>query len=88
MTIPTQSTLPKFIPRSNPTLRDVPVDRDKVLRLIRSLDTGKAHGCDDISIAMIKICGDSIVDPLCMNFERCLETGIYLCGKSKHNAST
>ena len=81
----TQSTLLTFIPRCNPTLQGVPVDREKVLRLIRSLDTGKAHGCDDISIAMIKICDDSIVDPLCLIFERCLETGIYPSGWKKAN---
>ena len=75
--IPTQSTLPIFIPRCNPTLQDVPVDREKVLRLIRSLDQGEAHGCDDISIAMIKICDDSIVDPLRLIFERCHKTRIY-----------
>ena len=48
-----------------------------MLRIIRSLDTKKAHGCDGISVAMIKICDNSIVDPLCCIFERCLETGIY-----------
>ena len=83
--IPTQSTLPTFMPRCNPTLQGVPVDREKVLRLMRSLDTGKAHGCDDISIAMIKICDDSIVDPLCLIFEKCLETGIYPSAWKKAN---
>ena len=48
-----------------------------MLRIIRSLDTKKAHGCDGISVSMIKICDNSIVDPLCCIFERCLETGIY-----------
>ena len=83
--IPTQSTLPTFIPRCNPTLQGMTVDREKVLRLIRSLDSGKAHGCDDISIAIIKICDDSIVDPLCLIFERFLETGIYPSAWKKAN---
>ncbi len=48
-----------------------------MLRLIRSLDTQKAHGCDDISIAMIKICDASILDPLGYIFEKSLETRIY-----------
>ena len=47
------------------------------MKLIRSLDSKKAHGCDDISIAMIKICDFSIVEPLYLFFEKCLETGIY-----------
>ena len=37
----------------------------------------KAHGCDNISIAMSKICDFTIVEPLCMIFEKCLETGHY-----------
>ena len=32
---------------------------------------------DEISIAMIKICDLSIVGPLCILFEDCLETGMY-----------
>ena len=75
--IPTQSTFHTFIPRCNPTLQGVPMGREKVLRLIRSLDTGKAHRCDEISNSMIKICYDSIVDRLCLVFEKSLETGIY-----------
>ena len=73
----TGSTLPTFQPRCRVLLEKVDIDRGKVLKLIRSLDSKKAHGCDDISIAMIKICDASIVEPLCLIFEKCLETGIY-----------
>ena len=41
------------------------------------LDTKKANGCDNISAFMIKASGSSIVEPLCLIFEKCLETGIY-----------
>ena len=54
--INTSSTLPSFTPRCNPLLYDFDIDRNKVLRLIRSLDSKKAHGCDDISVSMIKMC--------------------------------
>ena len=64
----TQNTLPTLIPRCNPALQGVPVGREKVLRFIRSLDTGKAYGCEDSSIVMIKICEESIVDPSCLIF--------------------
>ena len=53
------------------------IDKEKVLRIIRALDSTKAHGCDDISISMIKMCDTSIVEPLCLIFENCLETGVY-----------
>ena len=58
-------------------LENVEIDRQKVVKLIRALDPSKAHGCDNISIAMIKICDSIIVEPLCMIFEKCLVTGQY-----------
>ena len=75
--ITTESTLPSFLPRSAPRLQNLLIDREKVLRIIRALDSKKAHGCDDISISMIKMCDTSIVEPLCLIFEKCLETGVY-----------
>ena len=59
------------------SLQNTEIDREKVLRLIRSLDTNKARGCDDISSSMIKMCDESIVEPLCLIFEECLESGAY-----------
>ena len=76
-TIVNSSTLPNYQPTCNALLQSLDIDREKVTKLIRALDTAKAHGCDDISISMIKICDTSIVEPLCLIFEKCLETGIY-----------
>ena len=73
----TSSTLPSFTPRSGALLQGFIINREKVLKFIRSLDSKKVHGCDEISIAMIKICDFSLVEPLCLIFEDCLETGIY-----------
>ena len=73
----TGSTLPVFLPRCNKILQDIAVDRNKVLKLICNLNTNKAHGCDDSSASMIKICDSSIVEPLCLIFEKCLDTGKY-----------
>ena len=75
--IATGSTLPAFRPRCPALLQGVHVDREKTLNIIRCLDTKKAHGCDDISISMIKICDSAIAEPLCLIFEKCLETGVY-----------
>ena len=43
------------------------------MKAIRNLNLNKAHGCDDISIRMLKICDDSIVLPLRHIFTKCLE---------------
>ena len=42
---------------------------DEILKLIRSLNVHKAHGHDDISIRMIKICDKSLVKPLIILFQ-------------------
>ena len=73
----TSSTFSSFTPRSRTCLEGFAINREKVLRLIRSLDSKKAHGCDEISMAMIKICDLSILEPLCLIFEDCLEKGMY-----------
>ena len=41
--------------------------------------------CDAISVSMIKICDSSIVDPLCMIFEKYLCTGLYSSSRKKAN---
>ena len=58
-------------------LRYVAIDREKILNIIRALDSNKAHGCDEVSIAIITICDSSIVEPLCMIYEECLQKEIY-----------
>ena len=73
----TRSTLPTFLPRGNSFLGSVNIDAGKVLKMIRSLDPKKAHGCDEISVSMIKMCDNSVVTPLCTIFKTSIETGVY-----------
>ena len=46
------------------TVSDINIDTDTIIKLIRSLDPNKAHGCDGISIRMLKLCATSISKPL------------------------
>ena len=41
---------------------------NEILKLIRSLNVHKAHGYDDISIRMIRICDKSLIKPLLLFF--------------------
>ena len=84
-TIQNTSSLPTFLPRIDSQLKDIAVNKNHVLKLIRTLDTKKAHGCDEISVSMIKICDSSTVDPLCMIFEKCVSTGLYPSSWKKAN---
>ena len=50
-------------------LCSIDLRNDEILKLIRSLNVHKAHGHDDISIRMIKICDKSLVKPLIILFQ-------------------
>ena len=47
---------------------------DDIVEIIRSLDQNQAHGHDEISIRMKKLCASSISKPLHLIFRNCLET--------------
>ena len=47
------------------------------LKIIRSLNINKAHGHDGISVRMIKMCDESLVQPVSLIFWGCIDTGIY-----------
>ena len=46
-------------------------------KIIQNPDSNKAHGHDNLSIRMLKICGDSICLPLEMIFKQVLLTGMF-----------
>ena len=72
------STLPHLLSNA-PTveLSSFQFNDQDILKIIRALHVNKAHGCDDISIRMIKICDQSIVKPLSIIYRNCLNTGIF-----------
>ena len=47
------------------------------MKVIQKLDSNKAHGQDNISIRMVKICSKSICTSLCKIFEKCLRSGTF-----------
>ena len=49
----------------------------KVADIILKLNSKKAHGYDDISIAMLKLCAYTVTKPLNMIFEKCLSEGTF-----------
>ena len=58
-----ESTLPASYTRYDQKLDFIDIDHHKILSSTRNLNPNKAHGYDDISIRMLKICDDSIVSP-------------------------
>ena len=52
-------------------------ENNDILKIIRNLDISKAHGFDDISIRMVKLCDDSLVKPLSIIFKNCINSGLF-----------
>ena len=51
--------------------------KEDILKIIRNLNVNKAHGHDDISIRMLKICDSVVTEPLSILFKNCIESGIF-----------
>ena len=45
-------------------LSNIAIVTDTIIKLFRSLDPNKAHGCNGISIRMLKLCATSVSKPL------------------------
>ena len=51
-------------------LYSIDVSLEEISKIKRALDVNKAHGHDDISIRMMKICDNSLVRPLSLLFKK------------------
>ena len=70
---------------SNNRLFTVTFSQDDIAEIIQNLNSGKAHGHDNISIRVLKICGSAIYEPLAIIFKQCLDTSIFLSEWKKGN---
>ena len=69
------SILPEVSFITNKRLNHVEINGNDILKVIKDLNPSKAHGWDEITIRMIKRCGNTLVTPLLIIFETALETG-------------
>ena len=58
---------------------------EDVGKIIWSLNPNKAHGHDNLSICMLKLCGDAICEPLLLIFNQALLSGSFPCDWKKAN---
>ena len=58
---------------------------DDIVKITKSLDPNKAHGHDEISIRMIKLCATSIAKPLSILFRNCFENQCFPKERKKDN---
>ena len=76
--IPNNSSLPADVNYIiEKRLSTVTISAKDIGKIIQNLDSNKAHGHDNLSIRMLKICRDSICVPLEMIFKQALLTGVF-----------
>ena len=51
---------------------------EDILQIIHNLDSNKAHGHDEISMRMLKICGTSVCRPLQIIYKSYLDRGKFM----------
>ena len=76
-TIDTGSEIQQDIPVTTTLISDFAISEEKILNIIRSLNPNKAHGCDEISVRMIKLRDDALVLPLKIIFTNRLRCGLF-----------
>ena len=62
---------------TNNRLGSITFSQDDIAKIVQILDSNKAHGHDNISIHMLKICGPAIFKPLAIIFKQCVDTGAF-----------
>ena len=74
--INSNSSLPsEIIKKAGNSLYSEEFSTEDILRVINNLDSNEAHGHDEISIRMLKICGTFVCRPLQIIYKSCLEMG-------------
>ena len=64
-------------PFTHSKLTTVDINRELVSQILKTINTKKAHGPDNISGRMIELCGDTLSPPLSIIFSNIFETGIF-----------
>ena len=84
MTVDNDSSIPPNITfATEQKLSTLEFCTNDIAKIIKSLDPNKAHGHDEISIRMIKLCATSISKPLSILFRNCLKINVSLMNGRK-----
>ena len=76
------SKLPNFNYKNDKILTSFDIKDDDILLIIKNLNVDKSYGWDQLSIRMIKTCGDSITSPLKLIFKSMINKCIFPDGCS------
>ena len=66
-------------------LSSITCENNDILKIIRNRDTSKAHGFDNISVRMVMLYDDSLIKPLLIIFQNCINSGVFPDSWKKSN---
>ena len=72
-----ESLLPSLTYCTKSSISNAVVSEDTISSIINKLNSKKAHGCDNISIAMLKLCPLEVSKPLFLIYQKCLLNGSF-----------
>ena len=55
------------------------------MKIVKALNINKAHGHNEISVKIIKVCAEALIKPLSLIYKNCINTGIFLNVWKKSN---
>ena len=67
----------EFIYMTEKRIQSITFSESDVIKIIRALDVNKAHGHDNISVRMIKLCNNSVAHPLTLIFQNSMAAGTF-----------
>ena len=70
---------------TNATISSSKFENKDIINVIKALDPCKAHGYDDISTRLLKICDSTIVKTLTILFKNCISQYIFPDNSKKSN---
>ena len=71
------SALPEFIYKTNASISHININVDQIVDIIQKYSSKKAHGCDEMSVAMLQLCASEVAIPLTLIFQKCLISGTF-----------
>ena len=73
----TDSVLPPLVHHTENRLSHFEITENEVNNILKQLQSNKAHGPDNISAQMIKLCANQLCRPLRIIFQNIIDTGIF-----------
>ena len=70
-------TLPTLLETPNETASSLEIIASDIGKIIKAPKVNKAHGQDEISIRMLKLCESAITKPLDLIFKNCLVSNTF-----------